>query len=287
MVEIGGKCPLCKEMIVAEIPESIVKNRSSYPISVLIDELFLRPEPHKHIFYLDAHMMVRGVSYVLVPYQKLTQFKIFDPVDKISNQLFFEIIDMDHMIIDARLMRGLSYLSLTEETLDKVYTIKRFAKKELITEEIGFHTITSKNPGLIATIYFQNSKAGILYSFSKQDLDPEIISALLKYYSSKFTSEKAVKEVLKLAIRKETELDSQVIRYMLDNRSIQRIQFDKIEASLHTVGDDIKAIVNKIKETDYAGKNISDLAEVLHAPLHELAAAFLVIDFVNALDLRE
>lgn len=286
MVEVSEKCPLCKQMISAEIPESIVKNRASYPISVLVDELFLRPEPHKHIFYLDAHMMVRGLSYVLVPYQKLTQFKIMEPIDRVSNQLFFEIIDMDKMVIDARLMSGLNYLSLTEELLDKIYTIKRYAKKDLITEEVAFHTLVSKGSGLTATIYFQGSKAGVLFSFNNTTLAPEIISVLLKNYNSKYTSEKAVKEVVKLAITPESNLDYQVIRYMLDNRPIIEIQFEKVENTLHTVGDEIKNLLTRLKNTNYSGKNIVDLAELLHVPLYDLATAFFVIDFVNALQLR-
>ncbi|MCD6514014.1 MAG: hypothetical protein J7L07_03745 [Candidatus Odinarchaeota archaeon] len=281
MVEVHGKCPLCKQMVSVDIPESLVKNRTAYPISILIDELHLYPEPHKHIVYVDSHFMVRGVSYALIPHQKITQFLFLESVDRVAEGIFFEIIDTKNMVVDARLMDGIHYESITEEVLDKIYTMKRYIKKGLITEKVTFHTVSVKSPGLYVSLYLYGDKVGVLVSFDKTSLDTEIMTNILKSYS-KDSPETAIKEILLLALKGVGELDPHIISFALDSRVVKEIDFDKLESSVRVIGDDMKRIIEKLKKFDYKGKNIVEISKALKIPLLDIASLFVMLDFFNA-----
>jgi len=285
MVTLSERCPLCKKVVKLEVSEARIKNRSSYPVAFVDNEITLTPEPHRHIFYVDSHFSCRGVAYALVSVGNIENLKFLTPETNLDKNIYFFIVDYKNNIADCRLMENLNYRELVFEIQNMANSLKLYSSNPRKISHIEFKlSLDKKLTGLTVTAAFFRRKFAVYLYLGELEINLTVLKEIISKYSPDFSTAK-LKFLVNLVLQ-EKHVYKGMLRYFLDDRRIKYINFRKIRTTVPILKSEINILLNRLEKTLYKGKTLFQLASTLKVDPLTLAQLILMLDHYNTIDFQ-
>ncbi|MEQ9716097.1 MAG: hypothetical protein ABGF52_11270 [Candidatus Asgardarchaeum sp.] len=224
MVRLSDYCPLCKKRITIYVDENLIKESTHYPVTIVSNDISLIGKPHRHLMYVDANLQSRGISPAFLGLPIIVDFKYLEPEDNVKEGVFFEVIDLDEKIVDARLLAPLSPQELTnlgieKAILQKILTLSSLGKyyslialskdtDQIIDLEFSFSILEKKVKkkikieGLFLHLIGVKNRVALFASVEKISINKNSVASLLRSYRKDVPT-----EALKVAVKYVLESD--------------------------------------------------------------------------------
>ena len=283
MVTLSERCPLCKKQVSLEVSKSRIVNRKIYPITFVDNEIFMEPEPHRHIFYVDSHFSCRGVAYALVNAERIENFKFMQSETSVARSTYFFILDYNKQVADCRLMGTLSYHTVVLEVQNLIDTLKAYSKSSRDYTSLEFDLTLRKNvSGIHVFTLTMKNKLGVLLYTGKKKVNIPVLKTAISLYTPEYSTEK-LKFLINLVFRTE-RISKSIIETLLNEKRIKFINFQKFKASIPDLKDDLKAILTRLEHTNYQGKTPYQLISILKVNPLNLSRFLILLTHYNSIE---
>lgn len=283
MITVSEKCPLCKKVVSIEVNEALVKEQKIFPVTFVGNTIEMDPYPHRHLFFIDKHLQGRGVSFALLNVPPIKDYKFTYSEKEGFRKVHIIFIDTKEKIADCRLLYSFSckdiFITIINKYTDLMISSEKVPSREVLTFTLSSGEITTKktkSTRIQLRVYISKERLLGLILLDDVKIKDSQIFTILKNYNKKVAIYGL--EYIVDALENKKNISAAALKIIFRNPKIKEIKFAKLEKFGDILNANLEQTINKLKNININGKDVTTLSKAINTDLGELANLMALLE---------